>query len=700
MFASLAPASLPGPSGPTCGAPSDGAPSDGARTGGVWADGLDDAQAAVAAHGDGPLVVLAGAGTGKTRALVARVAHLLSRGVPPERVLLLTFTRRAAEEMLWRASQLAGLDGRRRPFGGTFHAVAHRIVSAHSEVLGLPKGFGVLTPGEGADLMEIMRADFELSGTRTRAPRSATLVEVYSRCVNTRRPLSDVLAGDYPWCRPHQEAVGELFRAYTARKRAQGLLDYDDLLLYWDALLGDPAVGRHLSEAYEHVLVDEYQDLNPLQAEIVCRLAPRGRGLTVVGDEAQAVYGFRGASARHLREAVLGFPGALVLRLERNFRSRQQVLDVANALRPGEAAASVTLYADRGPGQRPLLVRCADAVAEARALVDNVLAAHEAGERLNDQAVLVRASHHSDLIELELSARGVPYRKYGGLRFLETAHVKDFIAAGRLLSNPHDELSWYRLLRLHDGVGPTRARRLVAHAMAATDALEDWPSMVASADPPVRGPLSSTLALLAQARTCAAPGPAAEALVATLAPLIALRYPGQPTRTKDLQRLAGSARTATDLRSWLAELALDPPESTGDLAGPPVLDEDYVVISTIHSAKGLEWGTVHVPHMVDGFMPIDMALGSAEGVEEEQRLLYVAVTRARDRLYLYTPLRMHYHRRALDDRHGFAPESRFLTDDVRRLFEVHETGRGPLGPGAVTTEPGHRVAVDLDHLWC
>ena len=236
--------------------------------------------------------------------------------------------------------------------------------------------------------------------------------------------------------------------------------------------------------------------------------------------------------------------------------------------------------------------------------------------------------------------------------------------------------------------------------MAATDALEDWPSMVASADPPVRGPLSSTLALLAQARTCAAPGPAAEALVATLAPLIALRYPGQPTRTKDLQRLAGSARTATDLRSWLAELALDPPESTGDLAGPPVLDEDYVVISTIHSAKGLEWGTVHVPHMVDGFMPIDMALGSAEGVEEEQRLLYVAVTRARDRLYLYTPLRMHYHRRALDDRHGFAPESRFLTDDVRRLFEVHETGRGPLGPGAVTTEPGHRVAVDLDHLWC
>ncbi len=666
---------------------------------GRWEEGLDDAQMAVAAHGDGPLLVLAGAGTGKTRALVARVARLLERGVPPERLLLLTFTRRAADEMLSRAAALAGVQAKARPWGGTFHAVAHRFVAAHAEVLGFPTGFSVLTPAEATDLMELMLGGSDLTGTATRLPRPATLVDIRSRCVNTGRRLSEVLAVDYPWCEPHMDAIAGLFKSFTARKRAGALIDFDDLLVYWGALLAHPVLGPELAGRFDYVLVDEYQDLNGLQVDIVSRLAPGGRGLTAVGDEAQAVYGFRGASSERLRQLVQACPGAVTLRLERNFRSRQEILDVANRLRPGADEARVTLTAERGTGLRPSLVRCHDAAAEARAVVERILQAYEEGVRLCDQAVLVRAAHHSDLVEVEMTARRVPYRKYGGLRFLETAHVKDFVAAGRLLANGHDEVAWFRLLRLHDGVGPASARTMVAAALAGPDALGDWGVLVATARPPARATLSRTLGQLAAARSAPSPGVQAEAVLTALAPLVESRYVDSRVRLGDLDRLVGSAASAPAFATWLADLTLDPPASTSDLAGPPELDEDFVIVSTVHSAKGLEWTEVHIPHLVDGFIPIDMALGSREGLEEEQRLLYVAVTRARDRLHLYTPLRMHYHRRALDDRHGFATQSRFLVPEVVSLLDVVELAV-PAGPGCARSEvAAGPVAVDLDHLW-
>ena len=665
---------------------------------GPWDEGLDDAQVAAATHGDGPLIVMAGAGTGKTRALTSRVAWLLERGVAAERILLLTFTRRAADDMLARATALIGAEpGTRRPRGGTFHAVAHRYVAAYAESLGLPDSFTILDPGEAADLIDLLRGQHGLVGTDVRMPRSATLVEAYSRCINTQRPLREVLAVDYPWCEPHLEPMAELFRAFTARKRAGALVDFDDLLLYWRALLGHDELGPQLAALFDHVLVDEYQDVNSLQVDIVRALRPGGRGLTVVGDDAQAIYGFRGADARHLHDLTTQWAEATVVRLEHNFRSRQPVLDLANAVRPAENGDRLRLYSDRPPGPQPRLVHCHDAPAEARAVADAVLEAHERGVALHEQAILVRAAHHSDLVEIELSVRRVPYRKFGGLRFLEAAHVKDFVTAARLLDNPHDEIAWFRLLRLHQGIGPARARSLVAMLQPGSDdLLPRWPDAVAAAPAQTRTALSTTLDGLTAARTRTTAGERAEAVLGVLRPLALARYPDAAVRLEDLDRLVASAAAVDDLQSWLAELTLDPPRSTGDLAGPPHIDEDYVVISTIHSAKGLEWSIVHLPHVVDGAFPSDMALKSPAGLAEERRLFYVAVTRARDELSLYAPLRMPHHRHGRDDRHSFAPASRFFDDAARAVVEIEEMVPVRHEVSPVLRTP---VEVDLAPLW-
>jgi DNA helicase II / ATP-dependent DNA helicase PcrA len=654
----------------------------------AWDDGLDEAQLAVATHGEAPLVVVAGAGTGKTRALTSRVACLLDRGVAPDRILLLTFTRRAADEMLARARDLVGLRGGERPQGGTFHAVAHRHVASYAEVLNLPTGFGVLDPAGACDLMDLLRGDHALTGTSTRFPRASTLVDIYSRCINTERPLRDLVPLEYPWCEPHLDVISELFRDFTARKRRSALLDFDDLLLYWRALMSHEDLGPKLAGRFRHVLVDEYQDVNSLQVDIVRLLAPDGRGLTVVGDEAQAIYGFRGSDPRRLRQLVSCYPDAVTIQLERNFRSRQSLLDVANAVRPGsEGDSTFRLHSDRGAGSMPSLNRCYDAPSEARAI----------GVQLRQQAVLVRAGHHSDLVEIELAVRKVPYRKYGGLRFLETAHVKDFVSAARLLENSHDEVAWYRILRLHRNIGPTRAKALLdAVRPSETDALSRWAELVAAAPANTRTELTTSLSGLLEARSEEAPGPRAGSVLRTIRPLLENRYDDAGARLRDLNRLVDTASMVDDLSAWLADLTLDPPVSSGDLAGPPHLDEDYLVISTIHSAKGLEWAVVHIPHVVDGAIPIDMALSTPEGLEEEQRLFYVAVTRARDELHLYAPLRMPHHRFAQDDRHSFTPLSRFMTNEVQALLEITDEKPRRVDVQALGAQP---VLVDLDPLW-
>jgi DNA helicase-2/ATP-dependent DNA helicase PcrA len=671
-----------------------------------WDEGLDESQLAAVTHDAGPLIVLAGAGTGKTRTLTSRVAHLLERGTQPERILLLTFTRRAAEEMLARASLLcADQQAARRVWGGTFHAVAHRLVAEHASLLGLSQ-VSVIDPSDVADLIDLLRDEHGLTSDpsqqragSTRLPRAATIADIYSRAVNTGRPAREVIAECYPWCEPHADAIMRLLKDFSGRKRDRGLLDFDDLLLSWRALLEEPTVCEHLVSRWDHVLVDEYQDVNQIQVDIVARLRPQGRGLTVVGDDAQAVYGFRGAHSGHLLSVADAFADSTIVHLERNFRSRQAVLDLANVIRPGNGAGDapdgrLMLRADRpGSAQRPRLIRCYDAGEEARMVADAVLAGAEDGQRLRDHAVLMRTGHHSDLLEVELTARRIPFVKFGGLKFLEAAHVKDFLAALRLAINPRDEVAWYRLLRLHDGIGPARASRLLPLLLGesgdepAADRDEWRNEIVAAAPAQARTGLDATLRHLNAAQDKASIRAQVVACSAIVLPLVARRYSDAAARSGDLERLGSAAERASDLAAFVAQVTLDPPASTGDFAKPPHLDEDYVTLSTVHSAKGLEWPVVHVIHAVDGAFPSDMALGDDQGLAEEQRLFYVAVTRARDELSIYAPLRMPHHRWARDDKHSFAPESRFLTSEALETLDIVQVPRSPAPRAAAASLP-------------
>jgi DNA helicase-2/ATP-dependent DNA helicase PcrA len=671
-------------------------------------DGLNEQQRRAATQHGGPLLVLAGAGTGKTRTLVARAAWLHgSQGVPASRILLLTFTRRAASDMLARAA-IQGIQGSGRICGGTFHAIAHKIIRQHAESFSLPPQFTILDQGDATDLLDVLRPDHGLDGTGQRAPRAAACADIYTRCVNTGRPVSEVVTAGFPWCKPFTAQLAALFRAYTARKRARSLLDFDDLLLLWQAALADPTAGPVLRGMFDAVLVDEYQDVNAVQASIVRLLQPDGKQLTCVGDDAQAIYGFRGADPAHLRQLTADYPGLDIVRLDRNYRSRQGVLGLANVIRPSSPGLDLRLSGDRGPGMAPLLVRCHDEATQAREICARVLEAHEDGAALRDQAVLVRAAHHSDMLEIELSARKVPYVKFGGLRFTDTAHVKDFVAAARIIVNPADELAWFRLLRLHEGIGPAHARRILdALNPGGGDAgpPDGWApavEVVGSAPARSRRALTATLGRLADAAQPVAGGQIAggqaTAVLALLDPLIRARYPDATARISDLQRLADAAAAQPSLHDVLAELTLDPPVSSSDLAGPPRLDEDYLTISTIHAAKGLEWPIVHLPHLVDGAIPSDMALGDPGGLAEEHRLFYVAVTRARDHLYLYAPQRLHVHRRGRDDRHGFGQLTRFLDDEA--LAACESITAAPLAPvlpavGSLAT----KVDAALGALW-
>jgi DNA helicase II / ATP-dependent DNA helicase PcrA len=684
-------------------------------------DGLNEQQRRAVTHQGGPLLVLAGAGTGKTRTLVARAAWLHGgQGIPAGRILLLTFTRRAASDMLARAAAFAtGSDG--RICGGTFHAIAHKIIRRHAESFSLPPQFTILDPGDTVDLLDVLRPDHGLADSGQRAPRAAACADVYTRCVNTGRPVSEVVTASFPWCAPFTGQLAALFRAYMARKRARNLLDFDDLLLLWQAALADPVAGPVLRGMFDAVLVDEYQDVNAVQASIVRLLQPDGKQLTCVGDDAQAIYGFRGADPAHLRQLIAAYPGLEVARLDRNYRSRQRVLDLANLIRPSTPGLDLTLTGHRGPGESgpsgtaPLLVRCHDEATQAREICARVLDAHEDGAALRDQAVLVRAAHHSDILEIELSARKIPYVKFGGLRFTDTAHVKDFLAAARILANPADDLAWFRLLRLHEGIGPAHARRVLdvlASGVAAPGVAapgvaapgirvsgpDGWEPAIAAAPARSRHALAVTLSRLADAAGAASVLATATALLALLDPLIRARYADAAVRINDLQRLADAAAAQPSLHDALAELTLDPPVSASDLAGPPRLDEDYLTISTIHAAKGLEWPIVHLPHLVDGALPSDMALGDPGGLAEEHRLFYVAITRARDRLYLYAPQRLHLHRRGRDDRHGFGQLTRFLPPEA--LAACHSATAAPLTPvlptvGALAT----KVDAALGSLW-
>lgn len=626
-----------------------------------------------------PLLVIAGAGSGKTNTLAARVARLVMAGADPHRMLMLTFSRRAATEMTRRVAGIlqsclrlpAGRALNEMPWAGTFHGIGARLLREYAPQIGLSEAFTIMDRGDAEDLMAWVRQRSGLSATQKRFPLKGTCLSIYSRTVNAQAELREQLAEHYPWCADWEPGLRRLFGAYVAEKQRQQVLDYDDLLLYWWHMVCQPRLARQIGDRFDHVLVDEYQDTNRLQAAILHAIKPDGRGVTVVGDDAQSIYSFRAAEVRN----ILDFPGrfappARVITLERNYRSTQPILRASNAvMAEAEERYSKALWTDRVSSQRPLLVTVEDEAAQARWVADRVLEHREQGLRLKSQAVLFRASHHSAVLELELARRNIPFVKFGGLKFLEAAHIKDVVSVLRWADNPRNRLAGYRVALLVAGVGPATVQRLLQQMEASLDPAQ---ALAAFTPPPgARDDWSSLRDLMHVLHAERDRWPDELQLVHRwYVPQLERLYDDAHVRQGDLVQLERIAEGFRSRERFLTELALDPPQSTSDEAGDPLLDEDYLILSTIHSAKGQEWQSVHVLNAVDGCIPADLMSGSSKLIDEERRVLYVAMTRARQHLHLLVPQRFYVSQQAMSgDRHIYAALTRFIPRAVAQAFE-------------------------------
>jgi DNA helicase-2/ATP-dependent DNA helicase PcrA len=640
---------------------------------------LNPAQREAVTHGHGPLLIVAGAGTGKTRTLIHRVAHLIAAGTPAGRILLLTFTRRAAQEMLGRCERLVG-PASRQVQGGTFHGTAHRLLRRFGPAAGLPADFTILDQGDATDLMAIARAALGYGTTAPgqprpaapRFPRAETLLALYSRQVNTDRPVADLLADEWPHFTAWAGDIERVFADYVRRKTERNLLDYDDLLLSWALLLEHaPATAQAIRGLFDHVLVDEYQDTNPLQARILRALCPAGN-LTVVGDDAQSIYAFRGATIRNILDFPHQFPGTRIVTLEQNYRSTAPILETTNALiARARERYSKRLVTDRAGGEPPWLVTLRDDREQTRFVVDRILALHDEGIPLREMAVLFRAGYLSADLEIELANRRIPYEKWGGLKFLEAAHVKDVLAFLRVLENPRDEVSWYRLLRLLPGVGDTTARAAVEALQARGWAPMAIPAALAETRAATRArPGLQALAALMEGMARVGPHPPGEEirLVRQLYdPILRETFDDPRPRLADLDQLEVIAAGYPDRATFLAALALEPPAATQDLAVGGDGERDALILSTAHSAKGREWDAVFVIWAADGIFPMARTADDEAQVEEERRLLYVAMTRARDQLYVTWP--MHSHGTRMGAEYAYGQLSRFLDAGVRATMQ-------------------------------
>lgn len=573
-------------------------------------------------------------------------------------------------------------------WGGTFHATANRILRHYGSAAGLPDGFTVLDHSDAIDLFGLVRMEAGFGEGAKRFPRADTIAAVYSRVVNSQASLDQVVAKDFPWVAEHRDELRQLFNAYTNHKRSSHVLDYDDLLLYWRALTASP-VGEALRCLFDHILVDEYQDTNPIQADIIKGMCGHDTQVCVVGDDAQAIYGFRSATVANMWRFADDFPGTRQITLEQNYRSRSPILELANALLdqndnpPAAGSTDVAapasgftkrLWTDKTGGLRPSLITCYDEAEQTKVIADRILDARERGLDLRQQAVLFRAGHHSDGLELELVRRQIPYVKYGGLKYLEAAHVKDVLSLLRILENPEDRPAWRRVLLGLDGVGPATVRRLMEELRVGkpkADALARFVDGIGRMPGSASEQATELRRALADCRTVQPPAEQIDRLKQYCGLIFPIRYENADARLADIDQLAVTARHYSERSRFLVELTLDPPERTGDLAGPPHLDDDWLTLSTIHSAKGSEWRAVYTIHAADGNIPSDMAISDADGLAEELRLLYVAVTRAREELTISFPLRYHVHTTIHRDSHHFAQLSRFL-EPVRHLFEEQD----------------------------
>ena len=675
----------------------------------TYLEGLNAEQRRAVEHGvagamaepASPLLIIAGAGSGKTNTLAHRVAHLIVAGADPGRILLMTFSRRAASEMTRRvericsrvlAEQGAALTSA-LTWAGTFHGIGARLLRDYADQMGLDPAFTIHDREDAADLMNLVRHELGFSKTQSRFPAKGTCLAIYSRVVNSTLPLADVLARSFPWCVGWHDELKQLFGAYVVAKQAQNVLDYDDLLLYWAQLVGEPEIARDISERFDHVMVDEYQDTNALQAAVLLGLKPDGRGLTVVGDDAQSIYAFRAATVRN----ILDFPGhfsppAQVVTLERNYRSTQPILEAANAvISLASERFTKNLWTDRSSAEKPELVSVRDEMEQARFIADRVLENREQGTTLKQQAVLFRTSSHAGPLEVELTRRNIPFVKFGGLKFLDAAHVKDLLATLRFAQNGRDRIAGFRLLQLLPGLGPTSAQRIL-------DRIANRPDPIAALSdvqtPAKVGEAWGQLVQLLQGISHASWPAQIELARRWYEPHLERIHEDASMRVADLVQLEQIAAGYPSRDRFLTELTLDPPDATSDQAGMPFLDEDYLILSTIHSAKGQEWKSVFVLNVVDGCIPSDLGAGQTEELEEERRLLYVAMTRAKDTLHLLTPQRFFVHGQPVrGDRHVYAARTRFIPKTALRHFDLVSWPKAD--PDGVRNSAVRNVRIDV-----
>ena len=601
---------------------------------------LNEAQYDAATTINGPLLIVAGAGTGKTRTLVYRVAHLIDQGIDPRSILLMTFTRRAAEEMLRRASLL--IDSRcSQVSGGTFHSFANLVLRAHGRHVNLAPSFTIMDRPDSEDVIQTLRSDMGLNFKEKRFPRKQTVAEIFSMTHNKQIGLSELLELEYPHLAELHQELAEMQRRYVDFKQTKSLIDYDDLLTKLrDLLANHEAVRNRLSDSYRFIMVDEYQDTNQLQSEIVRLLAATHDNVAVVGDDAQSIYSFRGANFRNIMDFPKQFSGARIIKLEENYRSTQPILNLTNEIIARAAEGyEKRLFTRKSVGSRPKLVQAGSEQMQSQFVCQKILELREEGVPLWDMAVLFRSSFHSFDLEIELARRQIPFVKRGGFQFMETAHVKDLLAHLRIVANPLDTISWNRVLLLLEGIGPGASQKIIKWLLEGGNAVERLRSYNA------KGKAAHGLRTLAQVLEEAAksesPSEQAQYLMQYYVPILKQNYPDDhPKRLRDMEHFQGMTERYRSLERLLSDMALEPPNDSiaGVLAVDP--DEGPLVLSTIHSAKGLEFHSVFIIWALEGRFPSFYNTGSADELEEERRLLYVAATRAKQNLFISYPTRV------------------------------------------------------------
>jgi len=648
---------------------------------------LNPAQHAAATHGTGPILVIAGAGSGKTRTLVYRMAHLIEQGVAPESILLLTFTRRAAQEMLHRAGELtAGTS--RRVMGGTFHATANILLRRYGHHLGLGSNFTIIDRGDAEGIVNLIKSSLGMAGAGKRFPSKRVIMNLISGAINKSTSIEQLVYRDHIHLSEFLNDFYTIAKHYRQFKIDHGLLDYDDLLIDWKRLLLESEQARHdLSTRFQHILVDEYQDTNLLQAEIVRLLAYRHDNVMVVGDDAQSIYSFRGADFSNIMRFPEQFPGTKIVKLEENYRSTGPILQLTNAIiAKAEKKFTKTLFTSITGGERPQVVTAPNEAAEARYVVQAIQQRVDDGIPLREIAVLFRSGFHSFKLEIELASHGFDFDKRGGLKLTESAHIKDLLSFFRVVINPWDNLSWNRILLQLEKVGPKTVHKIL-------QTIRDTDAPIAALAAYRPGPtwktqfeqLTHTLQRLSD--PVLTPSDQFDLAMTYYEPVFEkIYYDDYPKRRKELDQIKALIAGYGDLQSFVDDTALDPPETgAGESVSP---DEQRLILSTIHSAKGLEWDTVFVIGLAEGRFPHQNA-APGEQWEEERRLLYVAATRAKKHLVLTYPREL-----ITPDRQQMrAAMSPFLREISPGLYTSTERAGALSSPLTSQYAPDARVAI-------